>query len=136
MSDSVAPSRPDSGGFDLSRLLPRRSFGLKLMLVCMLALMMAVPAAFVWALAYSRSNDANNAIQEVAALRGGPQDLMGPAIVVPFERDVITSVNSINNTTQTVQTIQGRMVLYPPMRSSQLKCASAGCTTFQFIWPM
>jgi inner membrane protein len=113
MSDSAAPSRPDGGGFDLSRLLPRRSFGLKLILVCFLALLMAIPAGFVWALIYSRSIDANNAMQEVAQLRGGPQDLMGPAIVVPFERDVITSVNSVTNTTQAVQTIHGRMVLYP-----------------------
>lgn len=113
MSDSVVPPRQDGGGFDLSRLLPRRSFGLKLMLVCLLALMMAVPAGFVWALMFSRTNAANAAIQEVVALRGGPQDMMGPAIVVPFERDVITSVNSVTNMTQSVQTIQGRMVLYP-----------------------
>ena len=109
MSDSVAPPRPnEGGGFDVSRLLPQRSFGLKLILVCTLALMMAIPAVFVWALVYSRSSDANRAMMEVAQLRGGMQDLMGPAITVPFERDIIANVNGANQ----VQTIQGRMVLY------------------------
>lgn len=110
MSDSVAPGRPnEGGGFDLARLLPQRSFGLKLILVCVLALMMAIPAGFVWVLIYSRSGEANRAMMEVAALRGGPQELMGPAIVVPFERDVVAVLNNTN----TVQTIQGNMVLYP-----------------------
>ncbi len=110
MSDSVAPPRPnDGGGFDLARLLPQRSFGLKLILVCALALLMAIPAGFVWLLIYSRSSEANRAMMEVAALRGGPQELMGPAIVVPFERDVIAVLNNTN----TVQTVQGHMVLYP-----------------------
>jgi inner membrane protein len=113
MSDSVAPSRPDGGGFDLSRLLPRRSFGLKLILVSFLAMLMAIPATFVWAIVANRHHDANTAIAEVMQARGGMQDLMGPAIVVPFERDVVTSVNSLNNTTQALQTVHGRMVLYP-----------------------
>ena len=49
MSDSIEQPRPNEGsGYDLSRLLPQRSFGLKLILVCMLALLMAIPAGFVW----------------------------------------------------------------------------------------
>lgn len=110
MSDSITPPRQDGGGFDLSRLLPRRSFGLKLMLVCMLALLMAIPAAFVWGLVSSRYASANAAIADVMQARGGSQDLMGPAIVVPFERDVI--VNALDQT-RALQTVHGRMVLYP-----------------------
>ncbi len=57
MSDSVDPARPNQGGgYDFTRLLPQRSFGLKLMLVCALALMMAIPAGFVWVLVYARSS--------------------------------------------------------------------------------
>lgn len=118
MSDSVAPPRPnEGGGFDISRLVPQRSFGLKLILVCALALMMAIPAVFVWALVYQRSTDANRAIDDVAQLRGGMQDLMGPAITVPFERDVIASVNGVNQ----VQTVQGRMVLYADTGAADAK---------------
>ena len=73
MSDSDSPAGPTGGGgFDFARLVPQRSFGLKLMLVCVLAAMMAIPAIFVWVLVYSRSNDAQQAIAEVVQLRGGP----------------------------------------------------------------
>jgi inner membrane protein len=102
------PDRPTGGGFDFSRLVPQRSFGLKLILVCALAFVMAVPAIFVWSLVYMRSTDATRAVEEVAQMRGGQQDLMGPAIVVPFERDVIVSQSGINS----VRTDRGRMVLY------------------------
>lgn len=105
-SDSSAPSQ--GGGFDVARLLPQRSFGLKLILVCALALMMAIPAGFVWVLFNARYHDAQAAIFEVADLRGGQQDLMGPAISVPYDRDVVVQVNNINQ----VQTQTGRMVLY------------------------
>src|SRR5262249_57865789 len=97
MSDSVTPARPnEGGGYDLARFLPQRSFGLKLILVCVLALMMAIPAGFVWVLVYARTTDAEAAISEVAALRGGPQALMGPAIIVPYDRDIIVQNNGVN----------------------------------------
>jgi inner membrane protein len=102
------PDRPPGGGFDFSRLIPQRSFGLKLLLVCAMALMMAVPAAFVWALVYQRSYAAQLAVTDVSNLRGGQQDLMGPAIVVSFERDVLGTVNGVGTT---ISTTRGRMVL-------------------------
>lgn len=118
MSDSVEQPRPnEGGGYDLSRLLPQRSFGLKLILVCMVALLMAIPAGFVWMVIYSRASDAQAAIAEVAALRGGPQQLMGPAITVPFDREVVVSVNNVNQ----VQTQVGRMVLYPETGAANAK---------------
>lgn len=100
MSDSANPSRPEDGRHDFSRFIPQGSFGLKLILVCALALVMAIPAGFVWALVYARSNDASVAAAEVAARRGGPQIVMGPFITVPFERDVIANNNTVQTVTQ------------------------------------
>jgi inner membrane protein len=109
MSDSMPPPRPDEGRrHDFSRLLPQRSFGLKLILVCALALLMAIPAGFVWVLFNARYHDAQAAVMEVSDLRGGQQDLMGPAISVPYSREVIVQVNNINQ----MQMQTGRMVLY------------------------
>ncbi len=102
---------------DFSRYVPQRSFGLKLLLVCALAVLMAIPAGFVWMLVYARSTDANIAIAEVAQLRGGQQVLMGPAIVVPFERDVVATANGVN----TVQTVTSRLVLYPETGTIEAK---------------
>jgi inner membrane protein len=118
MTDMDTPDRPPGGGFDFSRLIPQRSFGLKLILVCALALLMAVPAAFVWALVYQRSYDAQRAMTEVSDLRGGQQDLMGPAIVVPYERDVLGTVNGVGTT---VSTTRGRMVLYAEKGAADVK---------------
>lgn len=105
MSDDTSTPRQDGGrGQDYSRFLPQRSFGLKLILVCGLALLMAIPAGFVWALIYARSSDAQTAIYEVSQLRGGEQTLMGPFIAVPYDRDVLVD--------NKVQTMRGSVVLY------------------------
>ncbi len=118
MSDTDTPTRPPApsggssggGGLDLGRFVPQRSFGLKLILVCGLALLMAIPAGFVWALVYARSNDAAAAVAEVAQMRGGPQTLMGPAIIVPFDHDVTTTTPSAAPVTTT---LTQDLVLYP-----------------------
>lgn len=105
MSDDTAnPPANGGAGKDFTRYLPQRSFGLKLILVCGLALLMAIPAGFVWALIYDRSNDAQNAVFEVSQLRGGEQTLMGPFIAIPYERDVVID--------DKVQTQRGSIVLY------------------------
>ena len=89
MSDSGAGAIPNAGGgFDLGRLLPQRSFGLKLILVCALALSMAVPDGFVYMIFTSRAMAAQTAIMDVTSLQAGSQNLMGPVIVVPFELSV------------------------------------------------
>ncbi len=105
MSDENSAPRQDGGrGPDFTRYLPQRSFGLKLILVCGLALLMAIPAGFVWALIYDRSNDAQGAVMEVSQLRGGEQTLMGPFIIVPYDRDVVID--------DKVQTQRGSVTLY------------------------
>ncbi len=102
--DTTTPPGSDGAGKDFTRYLPQRSFGLKLILVCGLALLMAIPAGFVWALIYDRSNDAQNAVFEVSQLRGGEQTMMGPFIAIPYERDIVID--------DKVQTQRGSVVLY------------------------
>ena len=63
--------------------LPARSLGLKFVLVCFLALLMAIPALFVRDIAKERANYAQGVAQEIGALRGGPQVLSGPILVIP-----------------------------------------------------
>lgn len=69
--------------------LPRRSAGLKLLLVCGLALMMSIAALFVFALLMDRSNRAQQVADEVGGLMGGPQTFLGPVIAVPYTRSVV-----------------------------------------------
>ena len=69
--------------------LPRRSVGLKLLLVCGLALVMSIAALFVFALLMDRSNRAEQVAQEVGGLMGGPQTFLGPVIAVPYSQSVV-----------------------------------------------
>lgn len=70
--------------------LPRRSLGLKLLLVCGLAAAMSIAALFVFALLMDRSNRAETVAQEVGRLMGGPQTFLGPVIAVPYTQVVAT----------------------------------------------
>jgi inner membrane protein len=64
--------------------LPRRSQGLKLLLVCLLALVMTVPALFVFALLGDRTHRSEEVTNEIGGLVGGPQTFLGPVLAVPF----------------------------------------------------
>ena len=63
---------------------PRRSLGLKLLLVCALALLMSIPALMVFGLLMDRTHRAETVAAEVGGLMGGPQTFLGPVIAVPY----------------------------------------------------
>ena len=64
--------------------LPTRSMGLKIIVVCFLALVMSIPALFVWALIEDRSERAQQVVSEVTNLVGGQQTFLGPVLAVPY----------------------------------------------------
>jgi inner membrane protein len=63
---------------------PSRSMGLKLLLVCALAVLMSIPAFFVFMLLDGRTNRAEQVAREVGELVGGPQTFLGPILAVPY----------------------------------------------------
>lgn len=85
-----SPTPEPAPAFDRARLAvpARRSAGLKLLLVCGLALLMSIAALFVFALLMERSNRAERVAHEVGSLMGGPQTFLGPVIAVPYTRSV------------------------------------------------
>ncbi len=64
---------------------PRRSTGLKLLLVCALAVMMSVPALFVFLLLNDRTHRAEQVAGEISAVVGGPQTFLGPVVGIPYQ---------------------------------------------------
>ncbi len=81
MSDPTsAHLRPASPGFQL----PQRSVGLKLLVVCALALLMAIPSLFVYGMVRERSMGAQAATSAVSQAVGGNQTALGPVIAVPY----------------------------------------------------
>lgn len=77
MSDTTTPAAP-------AKAPPARSLGLKLLLVCGLALLMTIPALFVFALLGDRTSRAEQVAAEIGGLVGGPQTFLGPVIGVPY----------------------------------------------------
>ena len=63
---------------------PARSMGLKLLLVCALALLMSIPALFVFAVLQDRMNRAESVTTELSTMVGGPQTFAGPILAVPY----------------------------------------------------
>ena len=61
-----------------------RSLGVKLIVVSFLAIVMTIPAVFVWSLIDDRSHRAEEVVNEVSALVGGPQTFLGPVLAVPY----------------------------------------------------
>lgn len=60
-----------------------RSMGVKLLVVCGLALFMTIPALFVEDLVQERTNRAADVVKEISSLVGGQQTFMGPVLAIP-----------------------------------------------------
>jgi len=60
------------------------SVGLKLLLVCGLVLLMAIPALFIAAISFERAGRADDVTREVSERYGGPQTLLGPVLSLPY----------------------------------------------------
>lgn len=62
-----------------------RSMGLKLIVVCALALLMTIPALFVFALVEDRTSRENEVIKDISTYVGGWQTFLGPTLAIPFD---------------------------------------------------
>lgn len=83
MSQSDTAFKPGSGPRAGAQ---RRSadWGGKALLVCALALFMAIPALFVFALIAERSSRADGVVEEVSNRQGGAQQILGPLLIAPY----------------------------------------------------
>jgi inner membrane protein len=61
-----------------------RSMGVKLIVVCGLALLMTIPAFFVNGLVDDRTKRAADVTKEISGHVGGPQTFLGPTLAIPY----------------------------------------------------
>lgn len=61
-----------------------KSMGLKLIVVCGLALVMTIPALYVQGLLEERTRRAADVLQEISAHVGGQQTFLGPTLAIPY----------------------------------------------------
>jgi inner membrane protein len=64
--------------------LRSRSMGVKLIVVCGLALLMTIPAFFVEGLLADRTTRAADVIKEISGYVGGQQTFLGPTLAIPY----------------------------------------------------
>ncbi|HEY1463343.1 MAG TPA: cell envelope integrity protein CreD [Terriglobales bacterium] len=61
-----------------------RSMGIKLIVVCFLALLMAIPATLVDNVVQDRTSRAAEVAQEISTYVGGKQTFLGPTLAIPY----------------------------------------------------
>src|SRR5271165_5542858 len=100
---------------DLTAALPgfqarfkSRSMGLKLIVVCVLALIMDIPAQFVGGLVEERTNRAAEVIKEISSHVGGQQTFLGPTLAIPYTVPAQTTGSRPEHGTYVVFPAQGK----------------------------
>jgi inner membrane protein len=83
MADATSPA--DRPPLAAARPAARSAdWGAKAILVFALAVLMAIPGVFVFTLVLDRQHRAATVTQEVSALQGGSQQLLGPMLIAPY----------------------------------------------------
>ena len=59
--------------------------GVKLIVVCGLALLMTIPALFVGGLVADRTRRAADVVKEISSHVGGQQTFLGPTLAIPYD---------------------------------------------------
>jgi inner membrane protein len=92
-----------------------RSLGVKLIVVCMLALIMMIPAFFVGSLVEDRTNRAADVIKEISSHVGGQQTFLGPTLAIPYTVPPRSQLDSAKH---------GMYLVFPTRASAVLKVAT------------
>jgi inner membrane protein len=92
----------------VSTLISPRSIGLKLIVVCVLAVAMTIPGLFVGTLVEDRTKRAAEVVQQISGSSGGQQTFLGPCLIVPYR----------------VPLPAGAYVIFPAAASAVLKTAT------------
>jgi inner membrane protein len=99
----------------LQSKIKTRSMGLKLIVVCGLAVLMIIPALFVWALVEDRTKRASDVIKEISGHVGGPQTFLGPVLAIPYNIPARSPLESAKH---------GMYLVFPTKASAALKMAT------------
>jgi inner membrane protein len=91
----------------LQAIFRTRSMGMKLVVVCALALVMTIPALFVGGLVEERTRRATDVTREIGSHVGGQQTFLGPTLAIPYTVPAQTTGNTPEHGTYLVFPVQG-----------------------------
>ncbi|UDF03651.1 cell envelope integrity protein CreD [Asticcacaulis sp. AND118] len=94
------------------RPLKGRSKGAKFLVVCALAVLMAIPALLVFALLMERTNRAEGVAREIGDQMGGEQVFLGPVIQIPYVLASRTTTDDKGNRVVLAQET-GNLIVFP-----------------------
>ena len=92
-----------------------RSIGMKLIVICGLALLMVIPSFFVTGLIEDRTNREADVIKEISAHVGGQQTFLGPTLAIPY---------TIPPQSATTFPRRGMYLIFPSKASAVVKIAT------------
>src|ERR1017187_2917498 len=88
-----------------------RSMGVKLIVVCGLAVSMTIPAFFVGGLVEDRTRRAADVVRQISGYAGGEQTFLGPTVAIPYSIPPQSAANSSGGDTYLVFPTVGSAVL-------------------------
>jgi len=89
-----------------------RSMGLKLIVVCALALLMSIPALFVDALVDDRTSREADVIKDISNYVGGRQTFLGPTLAIPYNIPPQTPAEAV---------LHGTYIVFPAQATATVK---------------
>lgn len=95
-----------------------RSMGLKLLVVCVLALLMMLPALYVGNMVNERTARAGQVVSDISSHVGGQQTFLGPTLVIPYSIPA-TALASPKDTPQ-----HGLYVVFPAQAAADMKVST------------
>jgi inner membrane protein len=88
------------------------SMGVKLVVICVLALLMMIPAFFVSDLVRERTQRASDVVREISSHVGGQQTFLGPTLCIPYTIPAQSGTDS---------TKHGVYIVFPAQASATIK---------------
>ncbi len=101
----------DISGLHSLGLFRSLSMGMKLIVVCGLALLMAIPAFFVSGLVDDRTKRAEDVVKEISSHVGGPQTFLGPTLAIPYSVPALSPAEPAKHGTYVVFPVQAAAAL-------------------------
>ena len=98
--------------------------GLKLLLVAALALLLAIPALFVFALLMDRTSRAEQVTGEIGQLVGGPQTFLGPVLSIPYTAVIPAPPPTPGTTAVGPSVLRGTYVVFPDVAEARVRTVS------------
>jgi inner membrane protein len=100
---------------NLQGRIKSRSMGVKLIVVCGLALLMTIPAFFVSGLVDDRTRREADVIKDISGHVGGPQTFLGPTLAIPYSIPPRSPADSAK---------RGTYLVFPAQASAALKTST------------